>query len=300
MNELKEDFEKGRYIEILDKTEGKKDPSSLYFRLVALLSLSRGEEAMGILEKHREDLFAAYPLETLKSDFSLRFLRKEFDEAEEDYKTFSNYPYQSQDVEEALRDIPKAIAIAKKNASLPQELGIKEIRNILSSNDGYAIISLLENLDENDFPAFSKEITSLLINENVHQLVRTYALIYLKGVRYRQEVEFLYAGERRKYVPDSLDAPYKDDRYKRAIAFISSSLDPSVYRAAKNLLDRAVLLTYPTSFLNEGDESAKVSAIVELAYEYLRIATKAPRYKNPDEAAVKEAKKEIAALLGDQ
>ncbi len=300
MNELKEEFEKGRYLEIIGKTEGKEDPSSLYFRLVALLSLSKSEEAMEILEKHREELFLAYPLETLKSDFSLRFLRKEFDAAEEDYKIFSNYPYQSQEVEEALRDIPRALAIAKKNASLPEELGIKEIRSILSSNDGYAIISLLESLDINDFPAFSKEITALLVNENVHQLVRTYALIYLKGVKYRQEVEFLYANRRQKCVPDSLEAPYKDECYKNAVSYISSYLDPSVYRTAKSLLDRAVLLSYPATFLDKGNESAKISAIIELAHEYLRIDGKAPRYKEADEADVGRRKKEIALLLGDQ
>lgn len=301
MNDLKKLFEDAKYQEILDETDKETDGESLFYRLASLMALSKGEEAMALLEKNRYEIFKAYPLQTLKSDFSLRILRKEWDEAYEDYEVFSNYPYISQEVEEALRSIPKALRVAEKEASLPLEASLQEMRETLDGKDDFAILSLLKNLKKEDFPALEKELVALLTRKDVHLFVRTYALLYLVSVPYPKEVSFLKDGGILRLTPSKLEPPYISARYKSFVSLLETALlDPSLYHVARNILDEYILLSYPTDVFKEEDENLLLSALSLLAKDYLKGKGEAPLGKGVSLSEALLKKKEIEGYLAKE
>lgn len=293
MKDLKKAFEEGRYDEIIEATSNSGDAKDLYFRLASFLALNKSDEAMAILEKNREKLFLSFPIETIKYDLSLRFLREEFEEAMEDYDLLANLPYQSQAVEEALRDAKRAICSAKRASRLSKDMSLQEMREAFLSNDDYAIISLLERLQKDDFPAFEKEVLSLLRNDKISQLTRTYALLYLVGIRFEKEISFLREGQEIKAVPSSLTPPFKGEKYQETIELISRKLDPSFARLAKRLYDQYILLSYPLP-VETGKEMA--SALSRLSSRYLR-SDEEPLFFGGEEGEVEALEKKIEATL---
>lgn len=301
MNDLKKLFEETKYQEILERTEKETDGESLFYRLMSLMALSEGERAMALLEKNRYEIFKSHPLQTLKSDFSLRILRKEWDEAYKDYDVFSNYPYISQEVEEALRSIPKALRIAEKEASLPLEASLKEMRETLKGKDDFAILSLLKSLKKEDFPALEKELTNLLSRKEVHPFVRTYALLYLVSLSYSKEVSFLKDDELLRLIPSKLEPPYVDACYKSFVDLLEATLlDPSLYHVARNLLDEYILLSYPTDVLEKEDENLLLSALSLLAKDYLKGKGETPLGKDVSLSEALSKKKEIEGYLAKE
>lgn len=296
MDDLKKLFEDAEYQEILEKTKEKTDGESLFYRLTAFMALSKGKEAMALLEKNRYELFKAHPLETLKSDFSLRILFKEWDEAYEDYSIFSNYPYVSQEVEEALRSIPKALRLAEKQSSLPLEASLKEMRETLEGNDDFAILSLLKSLKKEDFPALKTELTDLLTKKEVHLFVRTYALLYLVSVSYPEEVSFLKDERNTKVIPSKLVPPYSDKHYKDFVTSLESLLtDPSCCHVARNILDEYILLSYPDNVLEKEDKNLLLGALSLLAKDYLKAKGETPL---PNGVLKEEAQRKKEAIEG--
>ncbi len=290
---MKKAFEEGRYDEIIESTAKSEDAKALYFRLASLLALGQSEQAMGILEKNREKLFLSFPIGTIKCDLSLRFLRNEYKEAMEDHSFFMNLPYQSQAVEEALRDAKRAILSAEKESHLSKEMSLKEMREAFHSNDDYAIISLLERLQKEDFPAFEGEVLALLHNDKIQQLSRTYALLYLVGVHYEKEVSFLHEEKETKVVPSSLKPPFGSEEYQETVDLISRQLDPSFARLSKRLYDQYILLSYPLP-VEAGKEAA--SALSRLASRYLRSDEK-PLFFGGEEKKVTAIEKKIQAVI---
>lgn len=301
MDDLKKLFEDAEYQEILEKTEEKTDGESLFYRLTALMALSKGEEAMALLEKNRYELFKAHPLETLKSDFSLRILFKKWDEAYEDYSIFSNYPYVSQEVEEALRSIPKALRLAEKQSSLPLEASLKEMHETLNGDDDLAILSLLKALKKEDFPALKAELTALLTKKDVHLFVRTYALLYLVSVSYPEEVSFLKGKKNIKVIPSNLVPPYSDKLYKDFVNRLESILtDPSYCHVARNILDEYILLSYPDNVLEKEDKNLLLGALSLLSKDYLKARGEAPLPNGVLKEEAQRKKEEIEAFLAKE
>ena len=93
MDNYKTLLEKGEYELVEQLTRLSKKPKELLYRLSALLSLSRYEEAVDILVSDRDILWKENPVLTLKVNFEVRFALKEFDEAYEDLAYFQNIRY---------------------------------------------------------------------------------------------------------------------------------------------------------------------------------------------------------------
>lgn len=296
MDDLKKLFEDAHYMDILKGTDKKTDGESLFYRLSSFLALSKGKEAMALLGKHRFELFKAHPLETLKSDFSLRILFKEWDEAYEDYSIFSNYPYVSQEVEEALRSIPKALRLAERQASLPLEASLEEMRETLSQNDEFAILSLLKTLKKEDFPALKKELVALLTKKEIHLFIRTYVLLYLVSVSYDEGVSFLKDEKTIKVIPSRLVPPYTNKAYKDFASSLENVLsDPSLYHVSRSILDEYILLRYPDDVFENEDKNILLAAFGLLGKEYLRSKGEV---RLPSGISLEEANKKKEAIEG--
>lgn len=299
--DLKQLFEEGKYEEILSLTAKDDEAEPLYFRLASLFALSKEKEAIALLSTHRETLFAKYPLETLKANFSLRILLHQYEEAYEDYKAFSSFPYQRQEVEEALADIPRALRTAERQESLSKSSSPSEIRKILSSGDSYSILTVLKAMKKEDFPAFEAEVVSLLRKEEIHPFVRTYALLFLLSLSYSKPVSFLEDGCFSTLKPSELTPPFESALYREVVEELPAFLkDPSASNAARSILDEAVLLSYPADFLAGKKKAELLSALSSLSFDYLRSKGKKKTYPGASKEESEECEKEISSLLAKE
>lgn len=299
--DFKKLFEEGKYEEILSLTTKSEEAEPLYFRLASMLALSKEKEAIALLSTHRETLFGEYPLETLKANFSLRILLHQYEEAYEDYKAFSSFPYQRQEVEEALADIPRALRTAERQESLSKSSAPSDIRKILSSADSYAILTVLKAMKKEDFPVFEMEVVSLLRQEAVHPFVRTYALLFLLSLSYSKPVVFLKDGSLSTLKPSELTPPFESGLYREATEELSNFLkDPSAAKAARSILDEAILLSYPADFLAGKRKGELLSALSSLSFDYLRSKGEKKRYPGASEEESEEYEKEISSLLAKE
>lgn len=292
-------LEKGRFEEVLSLTEGKNDPDALFLRAASLLRLSRPLEAMDIIEKHREALYKAMPLRTLKSDFELRFALGEFDEAYADLKIFQEFPYVSQAVEEALAELPKRIRAEERNALLPKGHDRDAIKRMLHApKDDYEALSALNMIAKEDIAPYQKELESLLLGEG-SETVKTYAFLLFVAHHWEKEIAWRKKGEVLRLVPARCKPPFVGPLFERMKHRLEADArDPGLYGAAIAILNNLTLELYPREVYGETDFALVEAALLSLAADYLSLPQEEKTPANElDEEAVKRKKEEFAALL---
>ena len=92
MSQLEELVKNGDCEQAIALPFAELDAKDAFLRISAFLSLGKGKEGLDYLLSERERLFKADPLMTIRVDFELRFLLRQFDAAEEDLDYFRNRP----------------------------------------------------------------------------------------------------------------------------------------------------------------------------------------------------------------
>ena len=289
MADCKKLFDEGRYFEALKESEGTEDPSLLFLRLSCLIRLGKNEEALKELLKNRASLFSFRPLMAMKSDFELRFALKEFDEAYEDLSYFSNLPYVSQEVEEALRSYPKIIRAEEKASLLEGTSQGKSLSLSLSSKDPYAVLGALSQIGKQGIAGYEKQIEGILVSALPHD-VRAFALEVLVACHYPKEVRFDDGDEVVSLLPSALKNPFEEENYQNLRKMLLTLQDASLSNVCLNLADQLSLSCYPSFPFAEKPLSLLTEALLSLGREYLGD----PETK---EEAVEEEKKRLKALL---
>lgn len=270
MDSLKRLYEQQRYTLILEITEGTADPESVIYRVSSHLALNEKEKALSEFMEAREALYAYKPFLTLKSNFELRFLNGQFEQAYEDMLYFQNKPYVSQEVEEYLRNLPKLIRYSEKNESLVQGYTPEAIERILTKGkDDYEVLNVLNYLQNAPLDEYLPLIKDLLVSSR-HPSVKTYALLVLVERKYPSRVVFSKNGKRYQVVPKDLVPPYTGpvfENFVHELSFLAS--DPSLAGVAVSLLNDYILCLYPEEVLGKNDSLLEV-ALLLLAREYLR------------------------------
>jgi len=266
-------LEKRHYEEVIALTDGKSDPESLFIRASAFISLSKLKEAMNIFIKNRQVLFLAKPLRTLKSNFELRFLLKEFDEAYDDLKAFEEFPYVSQAVEEELAALPKRIRIEERNTSLPIGHSEEEIKAMLSlPKDDYELLSALNLIAKNDVSTYYQDLLNILTSNHA-EVIKTYTFLLLVAKNEKRPVTWLRHGQKMTLVPAKCEPPFTSSLFtKMKNKLEEDANDPSLYLTAMSLLNNLTLELYPESVFQENDFSLVEAVLFSLANEYLSVA----------------------------
>jgi hypothetical protein len=271
MDSLKSLLDRRQYDLILSLTEGSADPEALVYRISSLLATGKGQEAMALITLHREKLFAFNPVLTLRTDFELRFINKQFDEAYEDLKYFSDKPYVSQEVEELLRALPGLIRTNERNQELAKRYAPGDIIRILrTSRDDYEVLSLLNYLQGSSINQYAAYLKEILVSER-HPSVKTYALLLLVSTGYGEEVTFHKNGKVYHLVPKKLAPPYVGEAFNGFARYLEAlATDPSVGSIALSLLNDYILDVYPEAVVTSAEDPLLATALIRLARSYLR------------------------------
>ena len=272
MDNLASLIEKKQYDLVLSLTERANDATSLFYRTVAYLELGKAEEAMRLLLENRDFLYQDSPIRTMKVNFELRFILKEFDEAYEDAKYFSNLPYVSQEVEEYLRDLPSLIRVNERQSSIKPRYSDDEVREILEKGkDPYEGMAILTNFNDAETIHYADSIAILLAKSD-SSILKTFALLLLVKAKYDKEVFFEKNGKSYHLIPRQYLPPYGDKNYHALVKEIQDELkDPSMFEIAKNLVNNFLFEYFPDSAFSLYPKNLLAAAFIILSHDYLKV-----------------------------
>ena len=276
MQQIEKLLIQNKFDEVLELTNNKDDIESIYLRLIALVGKSNIEEANSIINSRRDDLFKFKPASITKMDIELSLAELDFASARDKLELYQNYPYVSQEVEEAFRDYKKKID--------------EEERRILSSyknkinddNEGKApsldepnetlyfylsSISKQKNIDEKD-----KTFCLDIINSTKDISLRKLALMILTLFKIDTNLEF--DGIRTN--PAYLTLPNMDEKYKivkEKLAFIP---DITLSSISTSLLNSYTYYIFP-NYIKDIDKT--YNEVVSLGKKYLGLELTAQEEK---------------------
>lgn len=271
MDSFKSLLERKEYALVLNLSEGSKDPETLFCRLSALLATNDAQGALALFLENREALYVYNPLLTLKSNFELRFINGQFDEAYADEPYFENKPYVSQEVEEYLRGLPKLIRLNERNSRLAAAHSPEDVDRILRGpSEDFEVLSLLDSLRDMPLAPYIDALKTLLLSSR-HPAVKTYGLLLLVSAQYPGTVAFTKNGKRYDLVPKNLVPPYTGPLFQGFLAYLRSlSNDPSLQNVALSLLNDYILNRYPEPVISKAEDPGLALALLSLAKRYLR------------------------------
>ena len=238
------------------------------------LALKEGdlEKAKTLFFSNRETLYESNPLLTLKTNFELRFIAEEFEEAYMDNEYFQSLPYVSQEMEESLRSIPSLIRANELSLFTLKPLKEDEAMAMLNGKKKVKNEELLYTLSkiqkEADIKPYEEGIVALLRREDVHDDVKSFGLMLLSQRLYQREVVLNKHGRNLNLKPALIGSPFGNASYNEIRKRLELGKDTSLNEIGIKLLDQFALYRYPEKPLL-GTLEETIDAINEVAKAYL-------------------------------
>ena len=250
--------------------------------IFALISqdLARGdlEASRKRFFENRTALYEANPLLTMKTNFELRFIAEEFEEAYTDNEFFQALPYVNQEVEEFLRELPKKIRANELASFQRKPRDIEDnLKLLVPETKSEELLLVVTSLSESDIKPYVKALEDLLFAENVHDDVKSFTLMLLSAKGVDEEITLRKRGECFKVNPARIGQPFGNPDYDEMKARLQKEKDVSMGEIGGHILDQFALTLYPRRPLLEEGLEATYSGIVSLAASYLLPGTEPSR-----------------------
>ena len=247
MDSLKTLLEKGQYDLVIKLTENSTDPASLFDCVIALVAVGQNEKALEVIKSKREILKQQLDL-LIKFHIEILCLMSRYDEAYDELKYYEELPYESQRVEEVLRDMPTYIRNAERASYGPKSQDVEEINKRLLSDNEDEVLGALDEIKSHSSERYLPNILTL-IKSHPRQVIRTFSLLLLLKDKYDKEVEFLKGDKIIKVVPSELPEPFIVPGFKdvNAVTFALQKEfhDPTVVQNALQTLSSYLLYIFP-------------------------------------------------------
>lgn len=247
MDSLKTLMDKRQYDLVIKLTENSQDSLSLFYRLTAFVAVGQNVEALNLIKNKSQFMKDRLSL-LIKFHIEILCLLGQFDEAYEELRKYEELPYESQEVEEVLRQMPSYIRNAEKDSLKHRGVDEEEIYKRLLSNKDEDVLFALDQIRELKLDHYILAILKI-IKSYPKQIIRTYALLLLVANKYDKEVEFLYFDKLEKVNPSKLHDPFIVEGFKdiNDLSYALQSLyhDPSIAQNALHLISSYLLYIYP-------------------------------------------------------
>lgn len=247
MDSLKTLMDKKQYELVIKITENSEDSLSLFYRLSALLAVSRINDALALIKEKRQVLLTK-PAILMKIHIEILCLLGKFDEAYEELNYYKELPYENQQTEELLRYLPKYIREEELKLYKHKEVGQDEIRKKLLSKDDNDVLTALDAVRDQPIENFLLPIFNIL-KTYPKQMIRAFALLLLVAKKYDKVVSYLYLDKLIEVKPSTLGDPFVVDGVGD-INSISQAIqnayhNPSLSQNAISILSSYLVYTYP-------------------------------------------------------
>ena len=268
MDNLKSLMDKHEFELVIKLTENAKDSNSIFYRIAALLSTNKGEEALATIKKHRKELQNDLAV-LIKVHIETLCILGLFDEAHEELEYYKNLPYESQEVEEILKDMPKYIRLEEKSMFKMPINDDQTIIKHLKGKDMDMAIAALDEIRSRDIAPFIPAIAYLMVNFE-KQSVRSFALLLLVQKQVDKVFKFNHMGKLIDVNPKQLKPPFEDEEFISLIKRLENEYkNPVVSDNAIQLYSSFIIYTYPNTPYYEQDKL--VIALHYIANHYLQI-----------------------------
>ena len=268
MDNLKTLMDRHEYELVVKLTEGSKQMDYLFYRISALLALTRGEEAVECIRNNREILQGELSL-LMKVHIEILCLLERFDEAYDELEYYKNLPYVSQEVEELIHDFPKMIRDEEKKAAGSKSLSDDEIKIRLKSDKQDVVLPAIDMVRGRDIQLFLNEFQNIMVRFP-RQSIRSFALLLLVQKHVDKEFDFDHNGQVIKVNPSKLNPPFVGSEFNAFIKRLQNEIkNPAVSEDAIQILSSYIIYIYPENISAQDD--VLIEALRSISNEYLKV-----------------------------
>ena len=266
MDSLKSLYDKKQYDLILKLTATSEEESDLFYRIAAFTGLGQFEDALFVIQDHQQvlekDLATLIPIH-----IDLLCTMERFDQAYSVLDYYSNLPYQSQVVEEILRDIKNVIASEEKKTKL-YTISDDELAKYLSSENKEDVLYAIDLLKKRDIFSFLPDVVKVMTT-NQNQILRSLMLILLVDKEVDRDLPFLAFDGPLTVNPKKAARPFTGDTFNTLVKRISKEFDDlTLSQNGIQILSNLALYIYPHTLENE-DVDEILLAVKLTAMKYL-------------------------------
>lgn len=221
--------------------------------------------ASALFFSNRDTLYEANPLLTLRTNFELRFIAEQFDEAYQDNEYFQALPYISQEVEEYLRELPRLIRANELSSFQRKKKSEDDILKLLvPSTKNEELLFLVSSLEKEDIAPYKDALISLLKSE-IHDDVKSFILVLLALKNVDEDVVLRKHGKSLTLKPSHVGFPFQNEDYNALKEALQKEKDVGISQIAIKYLDQLSLYAYPHRPLLDGSRDVTLAALRQLA-----------------------------------
>jgi len=267
MDNLKTLMDKRQYQLVVKLTESSLEPTSLFYRISALLALGKGEDALTCIKTNQTILEVNMAM-LMRIHIEILCLLTKFDEAYETLEYYKNRPYVSQEVEELIKELPKMIRLEEKKNSSMRFIKDEDLIKKLESDDSDTVLMAIDVVRERDINLFLDYLQNVML-KFPQQSIRSLALLLLVQKKVNKMMKFNHTGEVIDINPSLLEPPFVGDNFNQIVKELDQAYrNPVISENALQILSTHLIYIYPISMHVE--IPVLLEALFQVTTEYLK------------------------------
>lgn len=261
-------MEKGQYNLIIKATENALDAPSLIYRIMAFTSLERFDDALMVIEDNKEVLEAESLSILIMIHVDILLLKGDTLGAFNLAKYYAELPYHSQEVEEAIKDIPNRISEFHKKLreDAGKNITDEQIVKLLRSDTYEDVLSGIDYLKDRKAKDYIAELENIMLNFKT-QSIRTLALLTLVEQNYDDNVSFKSHRGIITINPSKVIPPFGQQNFNNICFEFEKEKDVTLINLMENILSCLIINNYPDEI--SATDELTLSAIKIIALETL-------------------------------
>lgn len=267
MDSLKSLMDRKEYDLVIKITESANEPNDLFYRISALIAIGRYDDALKCIEINKNILRKDLLL-LMHVHIEILCILGRFDEAYEAMRYYQELPYESQQVEEYLKELPNLIRLEEKKALSVNVLKEEDLIKKLKSNDQNDVLMALDSVRSREIAPYLPAIQHIMV-EFPHQSVRSFALMLLVQKNVDREFKFKSIDDIIIVNPSKNEPPFVGKEFNEFTLELNRELkNPSLADNAVQILSTYIIYTYPKKI--EIKKDLFIAALYLIANEYLQ------------------------------
>ena len=267
MDSLKSLMDRKEYDLVIKITNNSVNADELFYRISALLATGKYQDALDCLNNNR-DILKSDLLLLMHVHIETLCILGRFDEAYQAVKYYEELPYESQRVEEYLKELPNLIRLEEKKRFSISGLDEDELIKKLHSEDQDDILMAIDSIRSRDINPYLSALNKIM-TDFPKQSIRSFALLLLVQKQVNKEMKFKSMDNIINVNPSKLEPPFIGSDFNDFVKEMSREFkNPSLSENAIQILSSYIIYIYPQKV--DFDNPVLKVALYVIANEYLQ------------------------------
>ena len=267
MDSLKSLMDRKEYDLVIKITNNSVNADELFYRISALLATGKYQDALDCLNNNR-DILKSDLLLLMHVHIETLCILGRFDEAYQAVKYYEELPYESQRVEEYLKELPNLIRLEEKKRFSISGLDEDELNKKLHSEDQDDILMAIDSIRSRDINPYLSALNKIM-TDFPKQSIRSFALLLLVQKQVNKEMKFKSMDNIINVNPSKLEPPFIGSDFNDFVKEMSREFkNPSLSENAIQILSSYIIYIYPQKV--DFDNPVLKVALYVIANEYLQ------------------------------